>query len=214
MDAQNYINQIHELASRLESDGRFKVVFEAYPPMRAGNLEDMENQIKSEPGMEGFEILAPFREFYLMTNGFRLRWQYLGHDDPQRITTGSTRIVSPIELYQPDEEEGEPFSLMYERLRIFDDMGELDNVAMQHYRNSASPKLLYKCQDIEGVHELGLDFNSYLELMLQARAMYRWQQFFIVDEIFRPLPEVEEQFRSDMMLLFPEVDLSPFTSKR
>jgi hypothetical protein len=214
MDVQIYINQIHELGSRLQNDSRFKVVFETYPTPRTGDLEDLESIIRSEPGMEDFKICDQIREFYQVSNGFRLQWQYLDHDDQHRITTGSTAIASILGIYLPDEEEGQPYSLIYERPRIFDDIGNQDYVAMRFSRDVASPKLLYKCRDSDRVHELGLDFNRYLELLLQARAMYRWQQFFITDDSFRPLPGVEDRFRSDLKQLFSEVDLSPFTFNR
>lgn len=169
--------------------------------------------INEETGMEDFTLDAQLRDFYRVSRGFLLQWQYLGHDDPKRIITGSAHIVSALRLFDPDETNA-PFGLVYERPPVIDDMGEADQVTLHFSRDGAPPKLMYKFQDSDRVHRLGLDFNGYLEMLLKARAMYRWQQFFIDDETFSPPPWVEQKFRDDMQLVFPEVDLSPFTFKR
>jgi hypothetical protein len=208
MDLLEYKKKLTALFTALESNPRFRVVSKLREPYSEQELEEFEGFVTAQAGPEA-RVLPYFRDFYSVMNGFRLQWQYLG-PEPLENTTASTQIAMLAQVYLPEDATQEVLRRIYDEPRVFDLIGPDDHVSIQLHRDHSKPQLLYFADVTQRYHELSLDAQGYLAMVLEARAMYRWQHFFVGDPDFPLSKEMAETFRHDLHFLFPEADLSLF----
>ena len=214
MDYADYVRKLRESAGGMQASARFHCHFTQRPgahPDDVDDVDDMEAEIAREEGMAGFSVPGDMKRFYTAANGFELGWQEVRTDG--RVVAGSARLPIINAIYEPEEEMGQPRSLLYERPRLFDWTGEEDQVYMRFTRIVAEPRLFYRAQSTGREHALSLTFPEYLERLLEARAMYPWQRFFVSDPEIRLDTAARQAFVQDLQRLFPETDASRFSTE-
>lgn len=214
MNFRRYVADLKSKIKAIESSSLFKSQSEFPDPIVSGNINEMEAEIASEEGMSGFALPKPIKEFYRVSNGFQFAWQYKGHPDKSRVTTGLATISELYEIYDPDEELGRPHAWLYEKYRLFDWAGEGDQVYMKFSKGSNDPALFYFTERTKSYHPMSLDFTAYLGLLAQVRGLYPWRKFFVADKRVRIDAKRAERFIEDLRLLFPDADPTPFSLSR
>jgi hypothetical protein len=208
MDWNEYREKVEKLGKALSSDSRFRVETKVYIPFSHVDFDDLEEAMRDK-GLTGAAIWPSFRDFYSVANGFRLQWQYLGQN-LKGITTGSAQIAMLQAIYLPEGAPADVINRIYQEPRILDDIGPDDHVAIQLRQSHEPPELLYFADITKKYHPLSLDFESYLLMLLEARAMYGWQQFFVSDPGFPLSEEGTKEFHSRLQVCFPDADVSKF----
>jgi hypothetical protein len=206
-DFASYIQKLQRIAGEMQGSGRFVVQFTLHAPAHPDDLDEMVAELAEEPGMTGLSIPAEMKAFYTAANGFHLAWQEL-RPGGDRVVAGLARLPIINEIYEPDD--GQPRSRMDEDYRLFDWVGEEDQVYMKLTQGVAEPRLFYYAQDTGRYHELPLGFSEYLELLLEARAMYPWQRLFVTDPELRLDAAARDAFVQTLERLFPGADTSRF----
>jgi hypothetical protein len=207
MDWHQYRARLQALGEALKKDGRFRAVTEVYPPFTPTDFDDLTASV-AEKGLPDFEIWPGFRDFYGVLDGFRLQWQYLREGPATK--TGSAHVALLPAIYLPEDDPADSVKRMYSELRIFDLVGPDDQVALQLHPVPQPPDLVYFADSTHKYHQLALNFESYLETLLEARSMYRWQQFFVADPEFPISKAQASEFRESLIFLFPDADAARF----
>lgn len=210
MNFKKYLKDLKSKIEAVESSPQFKSQSEFFDPIVPKNIDEMEAEIAGEEGMAGFALAKPIKDFYRAADGFKFAWQYKGHADKTRVTTGLATISTLYEIYDPDEEMGQPHAQLYEKYRLFDWTGKDEQVYMKFERGGNDPALFYFTRKTKGYHPLSLDFTTYMELLAEVRGLYPWQKFFVADPRVRVNEQRAERFLSDLRLLFPDADASRF----
>jgi hypothetical protein len=167
-----------------------------------------ESAVADEAGPD-VRVWPNFKVLYTVMNGFRLQWQYLG-PEPLATTTGSAQIARLDDIYLPEGASAHVLGRIYDAARVFDLVGPDDHVGIQLHRDHQNPQLFYFADATRKYHQLSLTLDTYLATILEARAMYRWQHFFVSDPDFPLTKETAETFRHDLHFLFPDADVSLF----
>ncbi len=210
MDFKKYLKDLKSKVAAIEGSPRFKSQSEFFDPIVPGNIDEMESEIAGEEGMKGFALSKPIKEFYRAADGFKFAWQYKGHADKSRVTTGLATISTLYEIYDPDSEMGKPHGHLYEKYRLFDWTGKDEQVYMKFTKGSNEPAFFYFTRKTKSYHPLSLDFVTYMELLSEARGLYPWQKFFVADKKARMDEKSAERFISDLQLLFPDAEPGRF----
>jgi hypothetical protein len=211
MDWKSYRPRLEALGKTLTADSRFRAVAEVYPALSLADFDDLTSSI-IEQGLPGFEIWPGFLEFYSALDGFKLQWQYLGGGSVS-TKTGSAQVAILPAIYLPEDAPQDSVKRMYSEPRILDLVGPDDHVALRLRPGSQAPDLLYFADLTRRYHQLSLDFESYLDLLLEARAMYRWQHFFVADQDFSVSKVQASEFRASLKFLFPDANADKFTAR-
>lgn len=211
MTVASYAERLRAQMEEMERSGRFQLKYEIEPPATEADLDELAELIAGKEGMEGFRIEGAVREFYRAVDGLQWSWSFKGSHPGMPVMAGNANVINSTELYLPDEIIGQPYSL-YGDYRLFDWLGTHWHVAARFERGQAEPRLYYR-DESEEYFELSLDFNTYLETLLQVRALFPWQEFFVVDPRFNFNLESGIAFVARLELLFPEVDSSPFRKR-
>ncbi len=210
MDFKKYLKDLKSKIAAIEASPEFKSQSEFFDHIVHKNINEMESEIASEEGMEGFALSKSIKDFYRVADGFKFAWQYKGHADKSRITTGLATISTLYEIYDPNEEMGQPHSQLYERYRLFDWTGKDEQVYMKFTKGSNEPALFYFTRKTKSYHPMSLDFVTYMELLSEARGLYPWQKFFVTEKGVRLDKKGAEKFISDLRLLFPDAEPGRF----
>ena len=210
MDFKKYLKDLKAKIEAIEASPQFKSQSEFFDPIAAKNIAQMESEIAGEEGMAGFALAKPVRDFYRLADGFKFAWQYKGHADKTRVTTGLATISTLYEIFDPDEEMGQSHAQLYEKYRLFDWTGKNEQVYMKFTRGSNEPALFYFTKETKKYYPLSLDFTAYMSLLGEVRGLYPWQKFFVADRKVRIDEKRAERFVSDLRLLFPDADASRF----
>jgi hypothetical protein len=208
MDWQGYRKRLESLGSALTTNSQFRAVFEAYEPFSDTDFEDLTNDIIDQGGISS-PIWPGFREFYRSLDGFRLQWQYLGQE-AVGTRTGSVQIAMIPDIYLPEDAPADSVKRMFQEPRLLDLVGPDDHVALRLHEGGEAPDLLYFSDVSRQYYPLSLNFEAYLAMVLEARAMYRWQHFFISDPAFHLSKEQATAFRNSLTSLFPDADVAKF----
>ena len=212
MDFRQFIDRVASLGTALQRDARFKAVFELHRPFPATDFDDLE-QALADDGLSGYHIQQIFRDSYGVANGLLLQWQYLPGGS-LAVTTASARIAIAPAVFLPENLPPHQASRLFDEPRVWDAVGPDDHVALRFHRDRESPDLLYFADVTSAYHPLTLNLETYLETLLEARAMYRWQQFFVDDSRFPLSRERAEGFRVSLKAIFPEADAARFVGKQ
>ncbi len=210
LNFNDYAEHFKHLNNNFENSGNFDVVFKIYPKPYEDDIQELEDEIKAEQGMENFRKAESLRQFYFSSQRPHLSWQYVGHNDKQRITCGVVRIASIYQIYDPDEELGQPFRLIYQKYRLFDWLGENHQVYLKFAENVSEPELYYYSGDTDKSYRMSLNVSEYLHLAKETAGLFPWQEFFITDNNFKMEKEHARKFLDDLELLFPKADVSKF----
>jgi len=208
MNFAEYHERLQALSHQLTKDARFRAVIDIYPPFSEADFADLAQSITGR-GIPNFQIWPGFKDFYEKLDGFRLQWQYL--DDGPAIKTGSAQIALLPAIYLPEDAPADSVTRIYSEPRILDLVGPDDHVALRLNQGTQQPDLMYFAEATRQYHPLALDFESYLNMLLEARAMYGWQRFF-VDSDFPVSGAQASEFRDSLKLLFPEVNTNLFNA--
>lgn len=210
MNFEQYVSNLKSKIEKMEASQEYELKYEIYPPAIAEDLQEMEDEILAEEGMEGFQIWHPLRQFYQVANGFKLSWQYLGNPEKNRITAGTARIALIYAIYDPEDEMGQPFNLLYRNYRLFDWIGVESHVSLKFYPGKPEPELYYYTKDTDSYHLMSVNFIEYMDLLLQTMGLYPWQEFFIADNEFTLEKNKADKFIADLEILFPDADIAKF----
>jgi hypothetical protein len=210
MDYEKYVHDLTQQLQMMEHSDMFKAYPKRYLPVNTDDVEEMEKEIAEE--IEGFRIWEPIKRFFqhVVGAGFEWGWQYLGHTDPNRITCGTARISMIYQIYDPEDEIGQPFDLLYKNYRLLDRIGEESCVSLKFHKGKEEPYLYYYLKETDQYYPMSIGIIEYFELLLQTMGMYPWQEFFIADNDFKGDTQRQDQFLSDMELLFPQAETSLF----
>jgi hypothetical protein len=211
MDYQQYIGRLKELAGAIQKDARFRPLVEIERPFSAGEFADLEGSME-RAGMDDVAVWQEFRNFHGVANGFLFQWLYQGRE-PVAIKSGSAQIAMVQEIYLPEHLPPSKAGLFYGERRVIDRMSPDDQVAVRFRKGVHEPELHYFSDVTGDYHRLTLDFPGYLEMLLEARAMYRWQQFFVADPTFPLSEEDAETFRGALESLFPDANVGLFRAR-
>jgi hypothetical protein len=208
---RDYIRRVEATAASLQTDSRLRTIFELNRPFTPEEFTDLEESM-SRALREEVSVWSGFRELYGVANGFLFQWLYSGDRD---VTTkaGSASIAMVQEIYLPENLPAGREKLFYGQKRVLDRISPDDQVAVCFRQGTAEPELHYFSDDTGDYHQLDLDVPLYLETMLEARAMYRWQQFFVTDREFPLSKKAAESFRRSLSNLFPDADVSRFLAR-
>lgn len=210
MDFEQYFNDMKSVIKNMEDSRKFELTYTIQRPALVEDIREMEDKISAEEGMERFRISTPIKKLYQAANGFRLRWTYIYLTDEDYITCGNTDISSIYAIFDPEDELGKPHKLLYKKYRLFDWIGDNNHVALKFLKEREEPKLYYYAKNTNSYYKMSIDFTEYLSLMLEARALYPWQEFFIADRNFKIDQHIAQKFLFDLELLFSDADLSRF----
>ncbi len=150
------------------------------------------------------------RPFYQVANGFDLTWVY--HETSSFTDTtpiGQSLLAGLSTLYAPIDEDDH--DLPYdEGYRLFDRIDMEEEVVLKFQRSVDEPEFYLHHVPSDTYHLLALDFPTYMDLLLQTRALYPWQQFFVTTPGFRIDEARERSFFDNLERLFPDADASRF----
>lgn len=230
MDWAGYVATLEARVEALRLSRRYHVLFDLYSGMHPDTPWQLEYDLHTAPGQEHIRISDELRTFYLATDGFDLswslltegarRWQRVRQGD-QEVTVsygppaGVAQIAGLPEMYVPLIDGGPggrnlPDTALYEGYRTLDSLSAEDRVAVRFFPDRQEPVLFYHRHDTDRYHPLSLDFTAYMELLLEARALKGWQQFFIADPAYEVEPAWMEWFHANLARLFPDADASRF----
>lgn len=208
MDFTLYAERLKALGRALQQNPEFKTAFKVSPPLSEEDFDYFEEELAGQ-GLEGFRIWPVFKDFFGVLDGFVLQWEYLGRL-PADTKVASAQIALLPSILQPEEQMHDPVSRLYDEARVLDDVSSKDAVVLRFSRERAEPELQYLSAVTGKYHRLSVGFEAYMEMLLEARALYRWQSFFVDDPAFPFTPEQAEKFRTSLKTLFPEADVSKF----
>ncbi len=229
MDWAAYIVTLQGWVEAMQSSEDYSVDFELYPGVLPEEIEEIEGYLRAEPGLEEVHIPDDLRSFYRETSRFSLDWySEIPQQDPWRLVqrggrdvnvnygapSGHAYIVLLSELYTPVErhQAGErdiPFASLYEDYRTFDHLSG-DRICTRFAHGRPEPALFYYDKRAKGYYPLTLDFTTYMTTLLEGRALFGWQRFFIADPEYPLEPEWIEWFHENLARFAPDVDASRF----
>jgi hypothetical protein len=216
MDFEQYIKKMNSTLGQMEASGQYDISYTIFPPEIY--MDDFEEFIRDELGIEGFHFWQAFKEFYKVTFRFTFRWSYRHRTNYGHSKWGASNISIISLIYEPEEQIGEEFNL-YEGYRVFDFVeGEeywLDGnyVAVHFVEGREEPDFYYYSCDTEMYHKMSIGFLEYMSLLLACRGLYGWQYFFLLDENFPVEYDRANQFLADLELLFPDADSSKYRER-
>lgn len=212
MDYQVYIGRLKKLADDIEKDPHFHPVVEFERGFSVSEFGALQRSIEMH-GIENVTIWNEFRQFYDAANGFLFQWVYEG-DKPVPIKTASANIAMVQQIYLPEQLLASPkIKLFYDQKRPFDRISPDEQVAVMFTNGSDAPQLQYFADETGEFHPLRIGLHEYLETLLEARAMYGWQKFFVDDPNFTFTPEEAEAFRYSLQTLFPSANVALFPAR-
>ncbi len=230
MDWAGYVTTLEARVEALRLGRRYHVIFDLYGGTHPDSFWQLEYDLHTAPGQEHVRIPDELCAFYRATMGFNLswslltegalRWQRVRHGDQvvhvsYGVPSGRARIADLSDLYVPTHDEGPGRRVvldtaLYEGYRTLDSLSEGDRVAVRFYPDRQEPVLFYHRHDTDSYHPLALGFTAYMELLLEARALKGWQQFFIDDPAYEVEAAWMEWFHANLRRLFPDADASRF----
>jgi hypothetical protein len=163
---------------KMEASGQYDISYIIYPPMT--DIEDFEEIIREEHGIDGFHVWLPLKEFYQVTMSVTFTWVYRHRTNECYFTSGVSNLSLISVIYEPEEQITGEFNL-YKGYKIFDFVGGnkyvLDGnyVAVQFVEGREEPDFYYDSFDTEMYYKMSIDFGEYMNLLLKCRGLYMWQ---------------------------------------
>jgi hypothetical protein len=212
MDYQAYIGRLRKLADDIEKDPHFHAVVEFERSFSVSEFADLQLSIETH-GIENVTVWNEFLRFYDAANGFLFQWLYEG-DKTVTIKTASADIAMVQQIYLPEQLLASPkIKLFYDQKRPFDRISPDEQVAVMFTKGNDVPQLHYFADETGEFYPLRLGFHEYLETLLEARAMYGWQKFFIDDPNVTFTRKEAEAFRHSLQTLFPSANSALFRTR-
>jgi len=210
MNFEQYINTFKLIMQEMTTSQQYEINYNFYPGSEEINI--FEEIISEEHNLNGFRIWDTFKQFYQVTMGFEFTWVYRDRTNKKYLTMGSSNIQLIYEIYEPEEQIGGSFNL-YEGYRIIDRIQDENHIAVKFIEGREEPALYYYSLDTEMYHKMSLGFVEYMNLLLESRGLYQWQEFFIADTNFPINYDRANQFVADLELLFPDADSSKYRER-
>ncbi len=183
-----------------------------YPDESDERLAELEEYIAERQGIPGFRIPPPMRSLYAVTGGWELSWVY---NNPSPVNgrppCGQSTLLSPVYVFTVGDDYGVGDEVPYDKdYRPFDTIDDTEEVALRFHRGVDEPELYWHDIAASVYHPLALDVTSYIDLSMQCRVLYPWQQFFITTPGFRIDEPTERAFFDNLARLFPDADPARF----
>ncbi len=187
-----------------------------YPDVSGDRLRELEEYVAQRQGIPGFRIPPSMRALYALVGGWELSWVYQVPSGQPPF--GHSILVHPLDLFSPADDHGPyggednmPYDANY---RLLDRITAEDEVMLQFRRGVDEPAFYYHEAPSDTYHPLDLDVPTYIDLLLQCRALYPWQQFFIATPGFRVDDKTARAFFDSLARLFPDADPARFRHER
>jgi len=214
VDAIDYTSRVRDFRAHIEAVRHtppYDVLkWQIFPPLRDESIRQMEQYITERQGIPGFRVLPAMRSFYHAAASWELSWIYnaaspIGGRTPfgQSILSGLSKLYAPVDWAERDV----PYDEGY---RVFDWIIPDEEVVLKFQRGVDEPTFYLHHVPSDTYHPLALDFPTYMDLLLQTRALYPWQQFFVTTPGFRIDEASERSFFDNLARLFPDADASRF----
>ena len=207
-DWKNFVKRLRRMIERVE-EPPFRSRCEIKDPLLTRHLRSFKEDTATREGMSGFCIAPEIEAFYAVCNGFKLTWQHLHPPRADLIVTGAARIMTVTQLYDPEENIGQPF-VLYGEYRKLDEIGSDYHVAARFARGQTSPDLFYYNGEVGQYRHLSLGFTDYMTILLGVGGLFPWQEFFIDEPGFRLDTRGAEEFLEKLHFVFPDSDDSLF----
>ncbi|MCM1565345.1 MAG: hypothetical protein NC238_05250 [Dehalobacter sp.] len=130
------------------------------------------------------------------------QWLYEG-PKPVTVKSGSAQIAMVQEIYLPEHLSAARVKVFHEQRRVIDRISPNYQVAVVFHKDFEKPALRYFSDATGDYHRLTLDFQGYLEMLLEARATFRWQEFFVDDPPYPLSNEDAQAFRLSLTSIIP-----------
>lgn len=208
MDFRDYVEKLKAAAATITADKRFKTFIDIDRTAEPPELAALQKFI-DEVGMEGATIWRGFAEFHAAANGFLFQWVYKG-PRPPKTKTGSAQLAPIRTIYLPPVHSKLATKFYGQRL-VLDKISTDDQVAVEFTKGTEEPRLLYFSDRTGDYHPLRLSFTQYLQALLDSRAMYGWQEFFVDDPAFPLMDKDTSDFLKSFEMLFPDLDPTIFS---
>jgi len=211
VDYASYIETLRTHVEALRQTPPFDVLrWKVYRPMRDTSIQQMETYVAEHQGIPKFHVLPAMPPFYRVANGFELAWIYRAPSPITGYQPVGRSILSVLSaLYAPVDqaEKDVPYDEGY---RLFDSIDTIEEVVLKFQRGVDEPAFYLHHVPSDTYHPLALDFPTYMDLLLQTRALYPWQQFFVTTPGFRIDEASKRSFFDNLERLFPDADASRF----
>ncbi len=209
----HFVDTLNTYADAMRRSDHYELVrYKVYPPVHPDDITEMEHDLSCADDMSGFHVADTVSQFYQVANGLRFVWVYHGYQVDGYEPVGNTNISLLSDIYEPTDSLNDPlpYTLLYEQYRLFDWTGDKEQVVMEFSRGKEEPELYYHCAEDNSYHRLALDITTYMDLLLQTRGLYPWQQFFVADDNFHVDEKRAQRFFVNLARLFPDVDATRF----
>jgi len=210
-DYTTYVETLRAHVEHIRHTPPFEILnWRPFKLMREASIQQMEEYIAEHQNIPGFHVLPAMRPFYHVIGGWELSWVYR---EPSPLTgdppSGQSFLSGPSTLYAPVDwaERDVPYDEGY---RLFDWIDTTEEVVLKFQRGVDEPAFYLHHVPSDTYHPLALDFPTYMDLLLQTRALYPWQQFFVTTPGFRINEASERSFFDNLARLFPDADASRF----
>lgn len=222
MDYAWFVATLKDHLAPLANSDRFEFQSTIYQGMPLSSIDALETAIVGEDDMAGFHIPEDMKRFYEAANGLYVHWvdrepdEWLRRSDGASVTyqpAGLATISSLPQIYALDEPGESRARAIYDRYKLFDRADGWDQVALRFDHDHPEPEFYLHERDTARYQLLSLDIGTYMEVLLETRALAGWQEFFIADPSYQIEPAKAEWFRNTLHRFFPDVDVSPFHRK-
>ncbi len=219
MDYAWFVATLKERLAPLARSDRFEFQSTIYQGMPLALIDAFETAIAGEDGMAGFHVPEDLKRFYTAANGLYVHWvdrepdEWLRRSDGASVTyqpAGLATISFLSQLYALDESGESRSRAIYDRYTLFDRADGWDQVALRFDHDRPDPEFYLYERDTARYHPLSLNIVTYMEVLLETRALAGWQEFFIADPSYQIEPVKAEWFRSTLHRFFPDADTSHF----
>ncbi|MCP3061245.1 hypothetical protein LXT21_20915 [Myxococcus sp. K38C18041901] len=177
MHIKKAVEELLAVGNHVKAHPDFEVIFEAFPIMRASDMDDWQEVIREEaPSFGEYVLPASLKEVYGATGALRLHWV----SKKSRDLIGVTKIVGIVGLFQTDEESSKGMTIedCCKQLRPFDVIDERRFVGMRLPQQGDEVDLVYvdKKQRLEV--ELSLNPVQYIVELSRYKGLVGWQKRF------------------------------------
>lgn len=171
---------IRQAAREMAANKRFTLVFEEYKPLGGRDIDYWEERVGTALQQPDYAIPESLRRIYAVTGGFRFQWQYL--PGPGGPISGSSQLVTLIDVYQRDDESDVPMADLYRRKRRFDEIGGDELVCLEFPEApDGELRLVHVDEEERKTARLNLGPIEYIVRMAEFRAIHGWQSLFASD---------------------------------
>lgn len=208
---ESLTSQLRDLIQKMESSGRFRLAHDFYPGLSGESIQELAEIVAEQEGLAELRFWGPVESLLAQSSCFYLNWEYTARPDPSMTQVGVVHI-DLIEVFDPEEVES-PKPKLFGGFKVFDRIGPDNHVALRFPGPGQEPELHYFTSETGRYHGMSIGLEEYFSRLVEARAIYQWQELFIADSSFEMKPEDAEKLLAGLREIFPEVDVSKFEAR-